>query len=155
MFGFKSRQKYTVIDGEDEEPLRPIEEETNLTTWIRLLQINKQFFRAPPLSHQIDDVAFEGVRRNSELSTSKREHRWDHIENLDQFFALIYEYHQGNGFICIAFRHAFALFQFLFVVVFSTFLLECVDYDVLFNNKLNYTNTVGTPMRGKRHIDVR
>lgn len=60
---------------------------------------------------------------------------------------MIYEYHQGNGFSCIALRQAFALFQFIFVICFSTFLLKCVDYDVLLNNR-NLSDA------GKRHIGV-
>jgi hypothetical protein len=52
-----------------------------------------------------------------------------------QFFSRIYEYHQGGGFLCICLKHVFGLLQFLFVVGFSTFLLQCVDYKVLFNER--------------------
>lgn len=65
---------------------------------------------------------------------------------------MIYDYHQGNGLTCIGLRHIFALFQFIFIICFSTFLLNCVDYDVLFNNR-NTTYT-GDPIIGKRHIKV-
>lgn len=69
-----------------------------------------------------------------------------------QFFTMIYEYHQGNGFTCIALRQTFALFQFIFVICFSTFLLKFVDYNVLFNNS-NSTST-GFLINNKRHIGV-
>lgn len=54
--------------------------------------------------------------------------------------------------MCIALRQAFALFQFIFVICFSSFLLQCVDYDVLFNN-VNVTTT-GEPIIGKIQIGV-
>ncbi|KAI6239218.1 Autophagy-related protein 9 [Aphelenchoides fujianensis] len=109
----------------------------------------------PPSVHRAQtEVAFPDAssrESSSELINSKREHRWDHVEDIDQFFALCYEYHQGNGFMCIALRHCVALFQFVFVVAVSTFLLQCVDYDVLFNNK--NTTASGRPIVGKRHWD--
>ncbi|KAF4014102.1 hypothetical protein G4228_005455 [Cervus hanglu yarkandensis] len=45
---------------------------------------------------------------------------WHHIENLDLFFS----------------RISFVSLQFLFVVAFTTFLVSCVDYDILFANKM-------------------
>ncbi|NWH72587.1 ATG9A protein, partial [Piaya cayana] len=47
----------------------------------------------------------------------------------------IYRFHQRNGFACMVLADAFELGQFAFVVAFSTFLLRCVDYDVLFANR--------------------
>ncbi|KAJ7411790.1 Autophagy-related protein 9A [Willisornis vidua] len=44
----------------------------------------------------------------------------------------IYHFHQRNGFACVVLSDVLELVQFLFVVTFSTFLLCCVDYDVLF-----------------------
>ncbi|NXS13668.1 ATG9A protein, partial [Neodrepanis coruscans] len=44
----------------------------------------------------------------------------------------IYHFHQRNGFACVLLSDVLELVQFLFVVTFSTFLLCCVDYDVLF-----------------------
>ncbi|EHA98337.1 Autophagy-related protein 9B [Heterocephalus glaber] len=70
---------------------------------------------------------------------------WHHIQNLDTYRALgffldsshIYSYHQRNGFTCILLEDIFQLGQFLFIVTFTTFLLCCVDYDVLFANQPN------------------
>ncbi|XP_029813824.1 autophagy-related protein 9A-like [Manacus vitellinus] len=57
---------------------------------------------------------------------------WHHIKDLDSFFTKIYHFHQRNGFACVVLSDVLELVQFLFVVTFSTFLLCCVDYDVLF-----------------------
>ncbi|XP_063498431.1 autophagy-related protein 9B [Symphalangus syndactylus] len=59
---------------------------------------------------------------------------WHHIQNLDSFFTKIYSYHQRNGFACILLEDVFQLGQFIFIVTFTTFLLRCVDYNVLFAN---------------------
>ncbi|KAL5006246.1 hypothetical protein ScPMuIL_015052 [Solemya velum] len=60
--------------------------------------------------------------------------RWNHIENLDDFFTRVYHYHQRHGIACMVVEDVLQLIQFVFVVIFSTFLLECVNYDVLFAN---------------------
>ncbi|XP_036855096.2 autophagy-related protein 9B [Manis javanica] len=62
---------------------------------------------------------------------------WHHIQNLDSFFTKIYSYHQRNGFACIFLEDVFQLGQFVFIITFTTFLLRCVDYNVLFANQPN------------------
>ncbi|XP_070121318.1 autophagy-related protein 9B isoform X3 [Equus przewalskii] len=62
---------------------------------------------------------------------------WHHIQNLDSFFTKIYSYHQRNGFACILLEDVFQLGQFVFIVTFTTFLLRCVDYNILFANQPN------------------
>lgn len=69
-----------------------------------------------------------------------------------QFFTRFYQYHQGGGFMCVAADRIFYLFQYFFVIFFATFLFECVDYDVLFNNKNVSSN--GTLVTGKRRFEV-
>ncbi|CAL9688569.1 unnamed protein product [Knipowitschia caucasica] len=72
---------------------------------------------------------------------------WNHIENLDNFFTRIYHFHQKNGFACMMLTEFFELIQFLFVVTFSTFLVNCVEYDVLFANRpVNHTEPGHNPM---------
>ncbi|KAK3580575.1 hypothetical protein CHS0354_002669 [Potamilus streckersoni] len=66
--------------------------------------------------------------------------RWNHIENLDEFFIRVYQYHQRHGFACMVLEDILQLLQFVFVVIFSTFLIECVDYNLLFANERVYTN---------------
>ncbi|NXW52250.1 ATG9A protein, partial [Nyctiprogne leucopyga] len=63
----------------------------------------------------------------------------------------IYHFHQKNGFACMVLADLFELGQFLFIVTFTTFLLCCVDYDVLFANRpLNHSQAGGaTPDRPK------
>uniref|UniRef100_A0A3P9JEN5 Autophagy-related protein 9 n=1 Tax=Oryzias latipes TaxID=8090 RepID=A0A3P9JEN5_ORYLA len=67
---------------------------------------------------------------------------WHHIENLDLFFQRVYNLHQKNGFTCMLLGELFELVQLLFVVCFTVFLANCVDYDVLFANKfVNHTDS--------------
>ncbi|CAB1317347.1 unnamed protein product [Coregonus sp. 'balchen'] len=44
-------------------------------------------------------------------------------------------FHQKNGFACMMLSEFFELFQLLFVVTFTTFLFNCVEYDILFANR--------------------
>ncbi|XP_029973421.1 autophagy-related protein 9A [Salarias fasciatus] len=75
--------------------------------------------------------------------------QWHHIENLDLFFQRIYNLHQKNGFTCMLLGELFELVQLLFVVGFTVFLANCVDYDVLFANKLvNHTNSSKVTLPG-------
>ncbi|KAL7886856.1 hypothetical protein AOLI_G00045770 [Acnodon oligacanthus] len=72
---------------------------------------------------------------------------WHHIKNLDNFFTRIYHFHQKNGFACMMLSEFFELVQFLFVVTFTTFLFNCVEYDVLFANRaVNHTGQGLNPL---------
>ncbi|XP_054011794.1 autophagy-related protein 9A isoform X1 [Hylaeus anthracinus] len=62
--------------------------------------------------------------------------RWNHIEDLDSFFTRMYHYHQKHGFACMMLQEMLELGQFIFVVTFSTFLFHCIDYSVLFKDKV-------------------
>uniref|UniRef100_A0A8C7MAE9 Autophagy-related protein 9 n=1 Tax=Oncorhynchus kisutch TaxID=8019 RepID=A0A8C7MAE9_ONCKI len=67
---------------------------------------------------------------------------WHHIENLDLFFQRISFYPSKNGFTCMLLGEVFELVQLLFVVGFTVFLANCVDYDILFANKfVNHTDS--------------
>lgn len=88
----------------------------------------------PPQGFDIGARGFEEIEKG----------RWNHIENLDEFFIRIYEYHRHNGFVCILLNEIFELIQFVFVVLFTSFLVLCVDYDTLFNFKNpTFSNVVG------------
>ncbi|XP_076871683.1 autophagy-related protein 9A [Brachyhypopomus gauderio] len=68
--------------------------------------------------------------------------QWHHIENLDLFFQRVYNLHQKNGFTCMLLGEIFELVQLVFVVAFTVFLANCVDYDILFANKfVNHTDS--------------
>ncbi|KAM6918408.1 autophagy-related protein 9B [Xenentodon cancila] len=72
---------------------------------------------------------------------------WHHIKNLDNFFTRIYHFHQKYGFACMIVSEFFELVQFLFVVTFTTFLVNCVEYDVLFANRaVNHTGQGQNPL---------
>ncbi|NXR93353.1 ATG9A protein, partial [Hypocryptadius cinnamomeus] len=72
---------------------------------------------------------------------------WHHIKDLDSFFTKISWHSPWNGFACVLLSDVLELLQFLFVVTFSTFLLCCVDYDVLFATRpLNHSHV---PERAK------
>lgn len=72
--------------------------------------------------------------------------RWNHMEDLDTFFIRVYHYHQKNGFVCMLLQHLFELLQFIFVIFFTSFLFTCIDYDIVFRNKLpsDQVNITGT-----------
>ncbi|VDD92111.1 unnamed protein product [Enterobius vermicularis] len=108
-----------------------------------------------PRQTYTDDAPVEHALGSGEVSlqrqTTSHENRWEHIGNPDQFFTRFYQYHQGGGFMCVAADRIFYLFQYFFVIFFATFLFECVDYDVLFNNKNVSSN--GTLVTGKRRFE--
>lgn len=54
--------------------------------------------------------------------------RWANVENLDNFLEDVYAYSQGNGIWSISLQRAIGLLNFAFIVGFSTFLTNCVDY---------------------------
>lgn len=61
--------------------------------------------------------------------------RWNHIEDLDSFFNRLYCYHQKHGFYVMMLQKVFELFQFMFVVLLITYMINCIDYSILFNDK--------------------
>ncbi|XP_076756941.1 autophagy-related protein 9 [Xylocopa sonorina] len=72
--------------------------------------------------------------------------RWNHVEDLDSFFTRMYHYHQKHGFACMILQEALELGQFIFVVTFSTFLFHCIDYSVLFKDKVTNNTSHKTSM---------
>ncbi|KAJ6014580.1 Autophagy-related protein 9 [Penicillium herquei] len=54
--------------------------------------------------------------------------RWANVDDLDNFLKDVYTYFLGNGFWSILLSRALNLLTFAFVVGFSTFLTNCVDY---------------------------
>ena len=61
--------------------------------------------------------------------------KWSHIDDLDSFFSKVYEYHQKHGFKVMMLQEVLELLQFIFVVMFTVFLAECVEYEYLFRDK--------------------
>ncbi|KAG1448965.1 hypothetical protein G6F46_011064 [Rhizopus delemar] len=54
--------------------------------------------------------------------------RWANVENMDYFFQRVYEYYQGKGIYCILLARLLNLLTLAFMIVFSTFLIGCVNY---------------------------
>lgn len=113
---------------------------------------NRSMFESAPPNHHEITVSFKTRDNDPELLTKQSDDlaQWDHIKDVDQFFFYIYEYYQQKGFTCIALRYLFSLLRFAFVVLFSSFLLQCVDYDILFYNR--NTTLDGTLLPSKRKI---
>lgn len=78
---------------------------------------------------------------------------WTHIEDLDSFFTRMYRYYVRGGFYPMIISDLFYLLQFIFIVWFSTFLVYCVDYQMLFRNnpgadrtaKLSLNEVISSP----------
>lgn len=68
---------------------------------------------------------------------------WTHIEDLDSFFTRMYRYYLKGGFYPMLLSDILQLFQFCFIVWFSTFLGHCVNYPLLFRSEsLNATGKI-------------
>ncbi|KMU76254.1 LOW QUALITY PROTEIN: Atg9p [Coccidioides immitis RMSCC 3703] len=66
----------------------------------------------------------------SSISQSKEKAmwRWANVENLDNFLKDVYIYFIGNGIWCIVLSRMLNILTLAFVVGFTTFLTNCVDY---------------------------
>ncbi|CCD74231.2 Autophagy-related protein 9 [Caenorhabditis elegans] len=105
----------------------------------------------PPETHYEQFTATHNHGPPTMASSSQlNSRRWDHVLNLDEFFTHIYEYHQNGGYLCIVLQKVFSLLQFIFVMSFTTFFTQCVNYQFLFANT-NVTSH-GTVNQGKRHF---
>ncbi|KAI7893573.1 APG9-domain-containing protein [Mucor mucedo] len=54
--------------------------------------------------------------------------RWANVENMDDFFNRVYEYFQGKGIYCILLARLLNLLTLAFIILFSTFLIGCINY---------------------------
>jgi len=62
--------------------------------------------------------------------------KWSHIDDLDSFFSKVYDYHQKHGFTVMMLQECLELLQFIFVVWFTVFLAECLNYSYLFKDSV-------------------
>ncbi|KAK6023224.1 autophagy protein Apg9, partial [Ostertagia ostertagi] len=102
-------------------------------------------YQSPPASHAIGSSVNDETGRHTPPVMSS---------STPSFCAAMgpyREFGQGGGFLTIAVKKLFSLVQFVFVVTFSTFFTQCVDYEVLFADK-NLTTT-GEKITGKRSFD--
>ncbi|GAA5815555.1 hypothetical protein MFLAVUS_009067 [Mucor flavus] len=64
--------------------------------------------------------------------------RWANVENMDDFFKRVYEYFQGKGLYCILLARLLNLLTLAFMIIFSTFLIGCVNYsEITSHHKLS------------------
>uniref|UniRef100_A0A8C1BCX1 Autophagy-related protein 9 n=1 Tax=Cyprinus carpio carpio TaxID=630221 RepID=A0A8C1BCX1_CYPCA len=86
--------------------------------------------------HRIEDYDEDSPPGEEDLLIHVPEGRGGHYCSL-----LHYDKQKSsNGFACMVLSEFFELVQFLFVVTFTTFLFNCVEYDVLFANRVvNHT----------------
>ncbi|ROW15622.1 hypothetical protein VPNG_02017 [Cytospora leucostoma] len=61
--------------------------------------------------------------------------RWANVTNLDVFMQDVYDYYQGNGLLCILLDRFLHLVEAGFIVVFLTFLTQCVNYSKIPTSK--------------------
>ena len=85
----------------------------------------------PTQTHNRSNLA----RTNNPLIFADRKQRamwrWSNVQNLDHFLAQVYDYYVGNGFWAIVLLRCFTLTTWAFVLGFSIFLTQCVDYGKL------------------------
>ncbi|KAK0058268.1 autophagy-related protein 9A [Biomphalaria pfeifferi] len=67
------------------------------------------------------------------MSPEANKTQWNHVDDLDKFFTSVYEYHQRHGFQNMVLSEILQLVQFVFVVLFMTYLSWCVNYAELFD----------------------
>lgn len=95
----------------------------------------------PESSQSSDDDA---PPTNIPLHTSQyvKESKWNHIENLDEFFDWVYQYLINHGLFAIVLNDILELGQFAFLCIFSAFLITCINFKNLFADDV-YTNETG------------
>lgn len=84
----------------------------------------REYFSRPIPSHSRVDIDPEG----EEYLTGEAPFT---IVGDDELFQHLYKYHRGGGFSCIILTELSYLFTVLFTIIFSTFLLTCVDWTAL------------------------
>uniref|UniRef100_A0A0N5BKE0 Autophagy-related protein 9 n=1 Tax=Strongyloides papillosus TaxID=174720 RepID=A0A0N5BKE0_STREA len=141
----RSRDHYRIIDGENENLIQ--------SRYGAIDVDPDEDLNSPPHSHLVMDSSAPQPSTSFPFHSSfsfSRNNKWDHIQNLDEFFTTIYEYHQGSGFLTIAVTHLCILVQFIIMTFITIFLTQCLDYSVLFYDK--HVNTMGQNITGKIHI---
>ncbi|RUS80666.1 hypothetical protein EGW08_011570 [Elysia chlorotica] len=67
------------------------------------------------------------------MSHDDNKSQWNHVDDLDKFFTSVYDYHQRHGFQNMVLSEVLQLMQFVFIVLFVTYLSYCVNYPELFD----------------------
>lgn len=78
---------------------------------------------------------------------------WQHyMQDLDDFFIRLYKYHQKHGFACLVCSQLLDLILIIYSVVLPVFLLNYIDYDILFKNKALPNSSTAANPTAKVHI---
>lgn len=75
-----------------------------------------------------------GIGSNTMATATSREKavwRWANVENLDNFLADVYDYYILKGFWSIVLRRLLNLLTVTFIIGFSLFLTQCIDYSAV------------------------
>ncbi|KAK0407128.1 hypothetical protein QR680_019016 [Steinernema hermaphroditum] len=74
---------------------------------------------------------------------------WDHVEDLDEFFTLLYKYHQGGGYGNIRLKTIGDVFVGLGFLLLTFFSVHCIDHNLLLNHSgLDFWECVSFRMNG-------
>ncbi|CAF0724872.1 unnamed protein product [Brachionus calyciflorus] len=103
---------------------------------------------AQSTDNEDEDYPPQFTTLNHEIEKSK----WSHIDDLDEFFTRVYHYHQNHGMPSLIFTEFLNLFQIMFLSLFSIFMLECVDYNTLFQNQHVISDKKNNSIVEKRSI---
>lgn len=85
-------------------------------------------------SHHEDDTGGtnNNIAQNILLDPTERAlWMWANVDNLDVFLQQVYSYFLGNGMYCILLTRALNMATILFVVGFSTYLSQCINYSMI------------------------
>ncbi|KAI9593047.1 autophagy protein Apg9-domain-containing protein [Syncephalis fuscata] len=108
---------------------------------------DQRYERVASSSHEDPSFFGHGIRhggglgnglRNWRSRVSSREraiYEWTNVDNLDTFFARVYAYYQGKGVYCILLNRLLSLLMLAFVIIFTTFLVGCINYGKLRTSK--------------------
>ncbi|KAK4054015.1 autophagy protein atg9 [Microbotryomycetes sp. JL221] len=83
----------------------------------------------------LGSISMKDGRRTAGMSARDRAlWRWINVEDLDSFLQQVYVYYVGKGIWAIALSRLLNLLTVGWVITFSTFLVGCIDYNVLWKS---------------------
>jgi autophagy-related protein 9 len=131
---FETEKLQDPDDDEDAPPRFQQQSPARPAFWLQGSGMPRQTGASQAKEHGDQDHPPGGVIIHTVPEESKS--RWSHIDDLDSFFKNVYTYHQKSGFKVMLVQRTSELLQVLFILFFTVYLANCVNYDVLFNNKL-------------------
>lgn len=71
---------------------------------------------------------------------------WANVSNLDLFLTEVYDYYMGNGFYCICLKNMLDFLTLMFLISFSSFMGNCIDYEKLTQKEGSSLKDIRIPM---------